>query len=176
MAKKRKKKYQNEDSLNPARNTKVRGEFIDYDYKDKLNEAELEWLAKFNNEFYGASVGYNPETGRAKSGQLHKKKAQIKSIYDDNNRRNNDVLGVTKANRLLSDVENEFKNRDGWYVHDTEKQEDAQIAAIDNQEEVMLTKDEYEKVKHNLTFEMQMFYEAYFSEDLDVCWDEENET
>lgn len=165
---KRKKKYKNEDSLNPARNTKVRGEFIDYDYKDKLSEEELTFLAKFNNEFYGASVGYNPDTGRAKSGQLHKKKDQIKGIYDDNNRRNNDVLGVTRANRLLSDVELELKKNDGWYVNDVEKQEDAQIEAIDNPEEQLLTKEEYEKVKHNLTIEMQLFYEVYFNEEMDL--------
>lgn len=173
MAKKRKNKYQNEDSLEHSKVPRVRAEFIDYDYKEKLSEKDHDWLAKFNSEYYGASVGYNPETGRAKAGQLHKKRDQIKGIYDDNNRRNNDVQGVTRVNRLLSDVDSEIKNRDGWYVFDAQKQENALIDDIDNQEDTLLSREEYEKLKHNLTFEMQMFYEAYFNEDMDLGEDDE---
>lgn len=169
-----KKIYKPEDSLNHAKNTKVRGEFIDYDYADKLDPENTAYLAKFNNEYYGAAISKRKD-GKVKAGHLHKDLKQVKDIYDSNNRRNNDVLGVSKANRLINDIDAEIKNNDGWYVNNTALEEDALNEGIDSQEQEFLTREEYEKVKENLTIEMQFFYEAYFSENMELegNWDDE---
>lgn len=47
------------DSFSPHKNIKSRREFIDYDYTDKLNKEEREFLAKFSDEFYGADFKIN---------------------------------------------------------------------------------------------------------------------
>jgi hypothetical protein len=41
-------------------NTKTRGDFIDYDYDDKLSEEDRKYLAKFTDEFYGAAFDISP--------------------------------------------------------------------------------------------------------------------
>lgn len=160
--KKKKRKYKNIDSLNKAKNTRVRGEFIDYDYVKELDENELEWLAKFNNEYYGAAVK-KTKTGRVAPGHLHRRMDQAKEIYDNNNRRNNDVHGVSKVNVGLTELDSEINARDGWYITNEDLTEEATIANIENQErDDVLTYEEFQKLRGSLTFEMEMFYEALY--------------
>lgn len=160
-AKKTKNKFTIQDSLIKGKNPRVRSEFIDFDYVKTLSPEDQEYLAKFNSEYYGASVGYNEKTGRAKSGQLHKKKTQIKEIFDANNRRNNDVLGVTKANLLLSDIAN---MNEELRVKNAELTEEATVAFYDDEErDIFLTREEFEALREQLTMEMQMFYESYYN-------------
>jgi hypothetical protein len=49
-----------------SHNPRNRRELIDYNYLNKLNPTELEWLAKFTDEFYGASFERNPAFMRTK--------------------------------------------------------------------------------------------------------------
>jgi hypothetical protein len=158
-----KKAYSPADSLKAGKNTKVRKEFADYDYLKILDPEQLEFLGKFNNEFYGAGIS-KTKSGKVRAKHLHQKLSDVKEIYDDNNRRNNDVLGVTKANALLSDIETSLNNNDGWYIFNNENTEDAQIAAIDSDEAEILTYEEYQDVKHNLTMEMQFYYESIYGD------------
>lgn len=164
MEKKAKKPaYKHGNSLKAGKNTKVRMEFIDYDYKEKLDPESFEYLAKFNNEYYGAAIS-KTKSGKVRAKHLHKNLAQVKEIYDDNNRRNNDVLGVTKANALLFDIETELTKNDGWWVKDSENTENAIISEIDTEENDILSYEEYQDVKHNLTIEMQFYYESIYGD------------
>lgn len=43
-----------------SHNPKARRLHIDYDYLDKLSASDKEWLAKFTDEYYGASFEMNP--------------------------------------------------------------------------------------------------------------------
>jgi hypothetical protein len=85
-------------------NVKVRQELIDHDYIDKLNDEEKAWLSKFNEEYVSASFK-KTKGGKFSPKNLHKTKKLRKDCYDRNNWRNNDVLGVTKANGMLKEEE-----------------------------------------------------------------------
>jgi DNA mismatch repair ATPase MutS len=166
--KRRKKKYSPEDSLKQGKSPKVRKEFIDYDYIQDLDPESRAFLAKFNNEYYGAAVS-KTKAGKIRAKHLHRDVHQVKEIYDDNNRRNNDVLGVSRANIGLTDIEAETRSNDGWYITNSSLQEEAIVSTLDmlENEQLFLTFEEYQEVKNSLTMEMQMFYEAYFNGDLE---------
>lgn len=114
-------------ALRPEYAPKVRRELLDADYLQKLSPEELAWYNQFIDEYVGASVKKN-KNGSVKKGHLHNTKALAKDCYDRNNLRNNDVLGVSKANGLLHDI---YNQEDGWYITQTGLQEDALIAEID---------------------------------------------
>lgn len=150
-------------SLEKANQTRTRKEFIDYDYIDKLSPEEKKELAQFTDEYYGGAVS-KYENGRVKKGHLHDTIKMAKDCYDRNNRQNNDVLGVTKANYLVSEITQELKNKDGWYVTNPELTEDAIVSQMDKQEteDAYLTREEFEEVRDNLTPEMLVFYLAMY--------------
>lgn len=143
---------------------KTRRELLDYDpvylkYLEKNHPEEFLYLAQFTDEWAGANVRKD-DNGRVKKGYLHSTKELAKDVYDRNNRRNNDVLGVSRINGLASDVVSELDKNDGWYVTQAGLTEEALIAQIDekNSDDSILTKEEYLKVKNQLTPEMLLFY------------------
>ena len=156
---------------------KVRKELIDYSpeyLKDlKANHPEeYEYLAKFIDEYVNANVLKTKSkkrkdgttiygSGKVRKGQLHNTAELAKDVYDANNRRNNDVLGVARANRLMNDIDTEVQQKDGWYVTNPELTEDAMISDIDENEQV-LSKEEFLELKDNLTPEMLLFYLALY--------------
>lgn len=125
---KSKKKRNVLDSLKISKTPRVRKELLDYDYLDKLNPKELEWLAKFTDEYAGGNIKKGKRGPLTR--HLHRSNKLAKECYDANNRRNNDLYGVTKVNSLLSDLNN-------YYVKEEEKisngniTEDALISQID---------------------------------------------
>jgi len=110
---------------------KVRREFVDADYIDKLNPEEKAWYGKFIEEYVGANVKKNKKTRNIAKGHLHKTK-HIKELYDANNHRNNDVYGVTKINGLLTHYED--MPGDLGKLHRPELVEEALIAIIDRKD------------------------------------------
>jgi hypothetical protein len=46
-------------ALNKKYNSRILGEFIDYDYLDKLSESELDFLNKFTEEYHKASYKHD---------------------------------------------------------------------------------------------------------------------
>lgn len=170
MAKTKLKKNIRLKSLNPQDAPRVRRELLDYS-KEFLNDLkenhpeEYRYLAQFTDEHTAGSISKDSK-GRVKAGHIHKTKALAKECYDANNRRNNDVLGVTKANNLLYNIDSEINSNDGWYVTNGALQEDAAISAIDNSKEAdeVLSFEEYQSLKNNMTPEMIMFYEALYAE------------
>ena len=91
MAKKRdKSKY---PALTPNVNSRVRQEYIDYDYLDKLSEEEKQWLNDFTEEYVNASVGKQSE---AHNNKFHNTPELVKDCTDRNNARNRDLYGRTR--------------------------------------------------------------------------------
>lgn len=158
MAKKRK-------PLNPTYHPRTRKEYIDYDYSLENHPEAKKFMESFTDEYYGGAV-QKTRSGRVKKGHLHKNKQMAKDCYDRNNRQNNDVLGVTKANGLAKDVVNELQQNDGWYINNPELTEMYVISNIEkNEKQEILTKEEYFKLKDKLGPEALLFYlELYENE------------
>lgn len=135
MSKKTLKRRKKHASLDPLFNPRVRREYIDYDYTKQLPDEAKDFLDKFTSEYYGASISkYETKNGkkRVKKGHLHKTISKAKEAYDNNNRRNNDVYGVTKINGLLSTIDGQ---PDYIGIADYTKSEQAIIEAISVTEE-----------------------------------------
>ena len=89
-------------SINPKVNTRVRQEFLDADYLDKLSDEELKFYNKFCAEYYNANFVRKdgPESEYCDEKNIHqnlKAKEVRKELTDDNNRRNNDMFGSRRA-------------------------------------------------------------------------------
>lgn len=109
----------------------MRKELLDADYLNKLSDKDLEWYAKFMSEWAGANIKKSKKTNAPLTRHMHRSNKQAKEIFDANNKRNNDVFGVTKANNLLYDIAVE---KDGWDLTNHNLTEDALIAMIDNKD------------------------------------------
>lgn len=149
---------------------KVRRELLDYDaayLKDlkKNHPEEYLFLAQFTDEWAGANVR-KTKAGKVRTGHLHNTDALAKDVYTRNNNRNNDVLGISRANNLAFDVVTELNKNDGWYVTNPELTEDAAISNMESTEpQEILSYEEYLKLRNNMTEEMILFYETLYCED-----------
>lgn len=124
--KKKNKKKKTFHALNPYANPKVRREFIDVDYVDKLSDKEKEWLNKFMDEYNGANLDFeNPRKN------LHKTKKLKKDCTDRVNARNRDLYAKSKIKNELY-----FLNED--IDGETDNIEDALIDYIDNKKTTSL--------------------------------------
>lgn len=175
------------DSLNPAKATRVRKELLDADYLDKLSPEEYKWYAQFTDEWSAGAV-HKTKAGKVKSGYLHNTKELAKSVYDANNRRNNDVLGVSKANNLLRSLDMFVKDDDDdlaeiTNIHNPELTELATISQIEHKNyieelkqketlteeesaDVLLTKTEYLRLVRSgakIPDNMKVFYKKYYN-------------
>lgn len=102
-------------SLDPKYNLKTRQEEIEdiASYANKLPKEAKQWLAKFADEYVGASFGKN---------SLHKTKELKKSVYDSNNRRNRDIFTKAKAmNKLIMGYEEGKVLKRDWEDSDDEE-------------------------------------------------------
>ena len=103
--KRSKEKY---PSLKRNLNSKVRQEYVDYDYVDgfkdyksgelvmrPLTEEEKQFLEDFNNEYYNASVGKQSDAG--KNNRFHKTRESVKERQDANNARHRDLYGRVRS-------------------------------------------------------------------------------
>jgi hypothetical protein len=79
---------------------KNRREFCDYDYLDKLNVEELEWITKFNKEYLNADFKHD--------NRLHRTKKLKKSCNDMNNARNRCLYALFRVGQLI------FLNEGGY--------------------------------------------------------------
>jgi len=79
---------------NLGNSTKIRNEFDDYDYINHLSLVDLKWLKAFHREYLNADFKH-------KYKRIHKKKKDIKNIYDMNNSRNRDVYARAKVEHKL---------------------------------------------------------------------------
>lgn len=94
LTRRSKEKY---PALVPHLNLKTRFENIDYDYVDKLTDAEKDWLNRFTEEYVNASFKHK--------NRVHKKKKDELDSYKRNNDRNKDVLTRAKASGKIYGLE-----------------------------------------------------------------------
>lgn len=174
------------DSLNPTKAPKVRKELLDADYLDKLSPEELKWYAQFTDEWTAGAV-HKTKDGKVRAGYLHNTQELAKSVYDANNKRNNDVLGVSKANNLLRHIDMKPSTEDEGNevddIYDTSVVEQSMVAVIDEQKRLdaikdkeVLTEDEHNEmyltktevlrmIRHGAQIppEMLAFYKKYYN-------------
>lgn len=130
-------------SLDVRFNTRIRQEYTDLDYVNKLDDTkkvhklpngqmvtEKEWMSIFMSEWNNASV---PKQAEASKGKLHRSKKRIKECTDRNNDRNNDVYGIAKARNLAHHIEPYALNKkiEETTYSSTNNVEDAFIDMID---------------------------------------------
>lgn len=95
MTKKRRNEVQH-PALDNRYNSKIRQEYIDYDYKTKLTEEEKEFLNKFTEEYYGAGLDYDNLENN-----IHNTPELKKACTDRNNAQNRCLYGISKATGKL---------------------------------------------------------------------------
>ncbi len=77
--------------------SKIKQEYHDIDYVDKLSEQEKDWLSRFMNEDLGANLKENRESGKA----INTDPKHIRDIWARNNARNADLYSKAKATGML---------------------------------------------------------------------------
>ncbi len=92
-----KRKRTNKDALIKKMQNLVRQEYTDFDYLDELNEEQLEFLAKFQNETLNASFKEDNKQN------LIQDPVKQNEIYNQNNARNRCVYGRNRpAKKILT--------------------------------------------------------------------------
>lgn len=114
-------------ALDVKLNLRTRTDLIDYDYLDKLNEKDKEWLNKFTEEYVNASFK------KDKTKNIQNSKAHKKDSYDRNNARNRCIYTKSKAYDNLDYLEDVFETLDSREVIYEEKI----IEIIDEERELL---------------------------------------
>lgn len=127
--------------LDPNFNLKIRRELIDQDYIHKLNEAEKDWLNRFNEEYVSANFTHegkriHPKKTRTKKVRTTGEKRKIdiyrKDCEDKNNARNRDSFSITKSNHTLKGQSNIKSTLETDRKYDSNETEDMMIRILDS--------------------------------------------
>ncbi len=110
-------------NLNPRFSPRIRGEFIDYDYVDKLDDKTKDWLNKFTGEYHGASFQHN-ET------DIQPYEKYGKDCNDRNNFANRDTYGILK-NKANKSNNKRLLNYDN-VIGDIESNSEANPSHLEN--------------------------------------------
>lgn len=86
----------------------IRNDFSDFDYIEKLNKEELNFLKGFNREYYNADFKH-------KNKKHFKKPKDIKICNDLNNARNRDIYAKTKILQKLDTIDSRYDIRNLFY-------------------------------------------------------------
>jgi len=68
---------------------------IDQDYVADLSQADQEWMAKFNEEYYGGKIKKGDKTA------LHQTEEQRKDCYNRNNISNRDLYSIKQTGNAI---------------------------------------------------------------------------
>jgi hypothetical protein len=100
MKKRTRRSRHKHPGLEPSLNLKSRLEEISdlCEYKDQLNDEELNWLNRFSEEYIGANLSHPGK-------KLHRKAHHKKAIYKKNNARNKCILTREKAKGNITYLE-----------------------------------------------------------------------
>lgn len=141
-------------SLKKGYNTRIRQEYVDHDYVDKLDDTEknckmpdgtpcteMEWLSGFMDEWNSAAVTGIKDTSdkTAKEGnQFHQTSKEAKECTDRNNARNRDMLSIAKAQNMVHGQD--YETLQDWIEEkqeiNTNYTEDALIDILDEAEKL----------------------------------------
>lgn len=123
-------------ALTKGYNSRIRSEYLDMDYIDKLSESEKEFLNKFSEEWVNASFKKTPN-GNYSRKNLHTTKAQRKECYDRNNARNRCTHSIARATGLKvnSDYSQIHELVESKGINNPDFMEDALIDFIDSKNE-----------------------------------------
>lgn len=106
--------------------SRIKQEYHDYDYIDKLSDAEKQWLSDFTGEWLGANLN---DSGK----KMHKSNKRRKQVFDMNNSRNRDIISHARAGGLLDDV----SVLDAEEIVDPSGYEDAFLDQLDSDPELL---------------------------------------
>lgn len=110
--------------LNKNLFSKIKQEYFDFDYLDKLNDKEKAWMSQFNEEYLGARLNGNKKP-------LHKTQVLKKNCFDMNNARNRDITSNAIAGGRMSYDINLKQEVESKQTVVPSEVEDALIEAID---------------------------------------------
>lgn len=104
----KRKKTRRSQAVNPGLqkqyNSKLKQEYMDFDYVAKLSPELKEYYNDFIEEYYGAQLDYeNLENNR-----FHKTQEEKKACTDRVNARNRCQYGMAKATKTLHDVDSKL--------------------------------------------------------------------
>jgi hypothetical protein len=110
----RKVKY---PALKKQYNSRIRQEYIDYDYIDQLGKKELDFLNRFTEEETNANFKHGGKL-------INKTDKEKRACYNRNNSRNRDIYSIAKARGQVIDKED-------WFVDFCVMNEDEYISEDD---------------------------------------------
>lgn len=124
---KKKRKRPKDSSLKSEYNSKIRQEYLDYDYLNKLSKEEYEWLAAFTHEYNCANLKHDYDK------VFKRNKLARKEHNDRNNSRNRDTYSQIRAqNRMIYLQGGAPEFLDNVNEPDALNPEDSMIELIDN--------------------------------------------
>jgi len=81
--------------LDPRRFSKIKQEFHDIDYADKLDPETRDWMSRFMQEDLGARLNHPGK-------KIYRKKKDKLECYRRNNKRNFDMFSIAKATKMVN--------------------------------------------------------------------------
>lgn len=89
--------------------SKIKQEYFDLDYADKLNEEEKKWLSQFMEEYLGANVNKERMLRKYGTDVIHKEDDKRKNCFNMNNARNRDVYSISKVTGKMVSTDEVFE-------------------------------------------------------------------
>lgn len=160
--KRKKKKKKRDITKNPGLNknlfSKVKQEYHDIaDYNFELDVKNRQWLNSFMEEDLGANLNHGGK-------KIYKKKLDKLECFRRNNQRNRDLYSLMQVTKRLKKENNTKILLDEMQNLETTNPEDSILQLIDTKTEdvEILSLEEYQQLKNNLTEEVKRFYEEYY--------------
>lgn len=93
-SKKKKRDQKKNVGLDKTKFSKIKQEYHDYDYIDKLDDKHKEWLSRFTEEDLGARLNHPNR-------KIYRKQKDKNGVFHRNNARNRDIQSIAKASGKL---------------------------------------------------------------------------
>jgi len=85
--------------------SRIKQEYHDLDYINKLSDKEKQWMSDFMGEWLGANLNDSEK-------KMHVSRKRRKQVYDMNNARNRDIMSNTRAGNVLDSYDGEIRSAD----------------------------------------------------------------
>jgi len=91
--------------LEPSVNSKLRWEYMDQDYIDKLSDEEKQWLSNFMEEDLSGNFNHPGK-------KLYRSKEKRRACYGRNNSRNRDLYAIYRTRGMVGGIDDFTKEED----------------------------------------------------------------